>query len=266
MQAYEFLNELLVKLKNHYDEGAYRPNPYRASSAGECARKLAFTKLYPEVVAEAKDLGPRDYSIFALGNLLHDAERDLYEAVGYEVTDREALVEVKMLMDDMSMLNIRGKIDGKIKVSDTETVLFDIKTAGNGGFNKARSMGIPYSYKCQAQLYLDALNLDYMWFIYYNKDTSDRMVLEYASDQNISNSVRNRFAAVYNTTDETNAPSPEFFPYRQKKLGKLTGVVVLDPKCAQCPFKEKCYPAFQLNAEKTHYVTTSDIYTGPYLK
>lgn len=262
MQGYQFLDELLGKIKDHYDEGAYKPNPYRASSAGECARKLAFIKLYPEQVIDKGDgLDARTYSIFALGNLLHDSERDLYQALGYDITDREAPVEVNLLMDDMNYLRIRGKIDGKIKVNDNE-ILFDIKTAGNGGFNKAKSMGIPYSYKCQAQLYLDALGLEDMWFIYYNKDTSERMVLEYKSDPNISASVLNRFASVYNTVSEENLPEREFFPYRKKEKGKLTGTIVLDAHCAQCVFKDKCYSEFHINEEGTHYVTTSDVYKG----
>lgn len=262
--AYQFQAELLEKVKEYYDSGAYKPNPYRASSSGECARKLAFTKLFPEMVStESPDA--RTYSIFALGNLLHDAERDLYNELGYTITNREASVESKLLMDDFTELTIRGKIDGMIEVGG-EKILFDIKTAGNGGFNKAKSMGIPYTYKCQAQLYLDALKLDKMWFIYYNKDTSERLVMEYESDMNISHSVLRRFSSVYNTTSEEDAPAREYLPYRRKEKGRITNTVVLDAHCATCPFREKCYPQFNLDEKGTHWVQTSEVYTGPYSK
>lgn len=265
MHSYEWLEELLSKIKKKHETNVYRPNPYRASSAGECARKLAFTKLYPEL-ASAEEKDARLLSLFQLGHEVHDTERALYEQLGYPVLDQEKKVSINLLMDDLNYLTVEGHIDGRLQLNEDEIIPIDIKTASDGKFNQARSMGVPYKYKCQGQFYLDALKSDRMWFIYYNKNTSERMVLEYVSDANISSQVRNRFASVYNTIDESNLPPREFLPYRKRVQGKFNGTAVLDASCAQCPFRSKCYPQFQLNEEGKHYVTTTEVYDGPYSK
>lgn len=254
-----FIKELLDKIQQQAKDNAYKPNPYRASSAGECARKLAYMKLYPdEVMSDVGD--PRVISLLDLGNTIHDSERKLYTDLGYTLSDVESTVEYKLLMDDMTELTINGKIDGKLNLPE-EVIPFDIKTASDASFKKVLNMGLPYAYKAQAQVYLDSMKAHKMWFIFYNKNTSDRAVIEYLSDPNMSYQVAERFRQVYNAT-ESNIPAREYIPYRKKEKGKQTQTLVLDSHCAQCVFKDRCYPEFKWTG--THYTCDITQYTGTY--
>jgi hypothetical protein len=172
-------------------------------------------------------------------------------------------VSYDITMDDMTTLTIKGKIDGMITLDD-EDVPFDIKTAGDGPFKQVVGMGLPYAYKCQASVYLAGLNKSRMWFIYYNKNNSERHILEYIQDPNILASVQKRFSSVYNCTDEASLPDREFIPYRKREKGKLTDTLVLDSHCARCLFNSRCYPGFKLNDKQTHMVIDIKDFNGEY--
>lgn len=264
VSAEEFFAEFNSKLANRYVSSQYRSNPFRASSAGNCARQLGYVKLYPEAGQDTDTTVDIQFqTLLELGNQLHDTERQLYKELGYNVHSEEMSVSYDITMDDMTELTIKGKIDGIITVGN-EDVLFDIKTAGDGPFKQVVGMGLPYAYKCQASVYLAALNKTRMFFIYYNKNNSQRHILEYIQDPNILASVHKRFSSVYNCTSEETLPDREFIPYRKREKGKLTDTLVLDAHCARCLFREKCYPGFELNDKQTHLVMDIHDYEGKF--
>lgn len=266
-----FFEDFKERLANHYVVSQYSSNPFRASSAGTCARQLGYKKLYPnEGMDTEQTVDIQFQSLLDLGNTIHDSERELYAKLGYTLEKVEESVTATYTMDDMSSIDIRGKVDGVISYEDANKnikykAVFDIKTAGNGPFNKVKSMGLPYAYKAQASVYAKALNVPNVLFIYYNKDTSERMVLEYIDDPLMQESVRRRFNKVYETKDEDTLPDRELKPYRKREKGKLTDTLVLDPGCGRCLFKAKCYPEFELNDAGTHFVALLDDFDGEYI-
>lgn len=260
----------MKRLADHYVGGQFSSNPFRASSAGQCARQLGYRKLFPDEGLDTdQTVDARFQSLLDLGNIIHDSERKLYAELGYDVQDVESTVIAKYTMDDMTDIEVKGRIDGTFSFANDEgtvsKVLFDIKTAGNGPFNKVKSMGLPYAYKAQASVYTKALNIPNMLFIYYNKDTSERLVLEYVDDHMMQESVRNRFNKVYNTVDEETLPNRELKPYRKREKGKLTDTLVLDPGCTRCLFNQRCYPEFSLNETGTHFTVSVDDFDGDFI-
>lgn len=260
----------MQKLGEHYVVTQFSSNPFRASSAGTCARQLGYRKLYPEDGMDTdQTVDVRFQSLLSLGHTIHDSERALYAELGYDVQDVESSVVTTYTMDDMSDIEVKGRIDGTFNFKNVDgsisKVLFDIKTAGNGPFNKVKSMGLPYAYKAQASVYTKALGVPNMLFIFYNKDTSERLVLEYVDDPQMQESVRNRFNKVYNTEDEDTLPEREWRPYRKREKGKVTDTLVLDPACTRCLFNNKCYPDFSLNAEGTHFTADIKDYDGDFI-
>lgn len=163
-QEYEKIN-LVRMLDNKID---------RCSLANKCIRYLGFKKL-----GMLGKLTPRAYMIFKLGEMIELIVKDDILQVIKNLSDiefEEKNLDVKVDLGEGIVLD--GHLDGFIydKANDKYGVL-EIKSASDYAFDEALDGKIDEDYRVQAGLYAYALNVDFVMFIFYRKQTSHLLEL-----------------------------------------------------------------------------------------
>lgn len=215
----------------------YRPpeeqsnTPFRLSSSGKCARKLAYQLHIPE---EKEELTPRSISVFQLGHILHDVERHLIGTV----TDLHSQ-ESSVFFDVEDVGLIEGHCDGIIELADRQ-VFVDIKTSSQSGFDEMVKNGPSYDYLCQLNAYMDAAGIHeaYLWL--YCKNTSRRHVVPVPYDPRILQEVRARFKRVFDSTPDQ-LPEREHKAVAEVRKKVPTGREYLPWQCTYCAFTGPCW-------------------------
>jgi CRISPR/Cas system-associated exonuclease Cas4 (RecB family) len=226
------------ELVYHSSDG---PEPVlRPSSAGKCPRALAYKKLYPD---EGEPLTSRSISVFALGHVIHDMERQLISTV-CPLHDVEKQVEF-----DLDGHKIVGHIDGLLQLTNS-LVLLDIKTTNASSYERMLREGPSPDYVAQLNVYLAATGLKegYLWL--FNKDTAHRAILPVRYDYRIVEEVKKRWLSVLHATVD-NMPDRAYSPISEVRKGKQTGREYLPWQCSYCAFVRKCWEpeGFQLFIE-----------------
>lgn len=195
------------------------PNPFRLSSAGKCARRLACELHFPQDVPAVE---PRVVAIFELGSLIHDWLREKLAALyGERFHSVERAVELEVDPD----FKVPGHVDGILETG-SGPVLLDIKSASDKSAQNMSSNGAPYEYRAQVNAYLEATGLKKGALVVYNKNTSEITHLPVVHDPKVVQEVKERFRAVRRST-------PEHLPEREHPAGSFT--------CRYCPFRERCW-------------------------
>ncbi|MGK0619546.1 PD-(D/E)XK nuclease family protein [Meiothermus cerbereus] len=197
------------------------PNPFRLSSAGKCARRLAYELHYP---GEVPPVEPRVVAIFELGSLIHDWLREKLAALyGERFHSVERAVELEV---DPGFA-VPGRIDGILE-TESGPVLLDIKSASDKSAQSMSSNGVPYDYVAQVNAYLEATGLQKGLLVVYNKNTSEITTLPVDHDPAVVAQVKERFRAVRCST-------PEQLPEREYETDSFA--------CRYCPFRGRCWGA-----------------------
>lgn len=206
----------LMEAIAHRQEGDY--NPFRLSSAGKCARQMAYGLHYPHL------LPPVDHNLaarLALGHLIHGyLQAKLSEAYGERFHSVEAPVYL-----DTGEVQVPGHIDGIVEEEDGP-VIVDIKTASRWSAKRMLEGEIPYAYVAQVNAYMEAVGIDRGALLVYVKDTSDLFSVGLERDPEVVEKVKWRFNAVLNST-------PESLPPREREKGSW--------ECEGCPFRLMCW-------------------------
>lgn len=260
--AKELLDAFLLGKKTQPREEK-PPTMMRLSASGGCTRRAIFTKLDPT----PEDLSPRSLSIFELGDALHAMERGDMLALGVPIKDIER--KVKLVVPAGPLIpsdpdeapghgegtEIPGHIDGIVEI-DGEDVLLDVKTMNANSFSKLLREGISEDYQAQLNSYLHALGLKRAVLWCYNKNDSDRALVEYTYSPELQERIFAHFRTAHNHKPGDALPPPSYEPYDQRKARKPTGLSVLHFKCGYCPFRERCWPHYQqdLTSDKPKFV------------
>ena len=145
-----------------------KPRSYLGTSTiGEmCDRKLWYSYKQPMPI-----LDPRINRIFRLGHLIEKEVTDLMLESGLTMylVDEEG--------DQFGFTDgiIGGHCDGIVMVNELAHLL-EIKSAKNSRFNTIKKEGVKNAeniYYTQVMIYAEKLELEYVKFIVYNKDTSE---------------------------------------------------------------------------------------------
>jgi hypothetical protein len=207
------------------------PEPVlRPSSAGKCARALAYKRFYPD---EAEPLTARAISVFALGHVIHDMERQLIGTV-CPLEDVEKTVSF-----DLDGHEVTGHIDGVLHLT-SGPVLLDIKTTNAASYERMLREGPSPDYVAQLNIYLEATGLKegYLWL--FNKDTAHRAVLQVPYDPAVVETVRRRWRSVLEASPEA-LPERAYGPVEEVRKGRSTGREYLPWQCSYCAFVRKCW-------------------------
>lgn len=226
----------------------------RLSSAGTCARKLAWANHLWE---EIPPISSRAASIFALGHLLHDAERDLIREVAPLVREEERVyLKIPDLTQDLHQLHpivhpqtvrngngytlmVPGHVDGVLEFDDGP-VLVDIKTTSTRSFGEMVKEGPSYEYRAQLNAYMEATGIHQAWLWLYNKETSHRAAVPVPYDPRIVEEVKARFRRAALATPD-NPPPREYAPKQELRKKEPTGREYLPWQCSYCSFTSRCW-------------------------
>ena len=192
-------------------------NGLRGSSAGKCARAIA----YQVHGYEAEPLSARARMVFRMGDLVEQDMLNACKASGVELTNLQE--EVSVIIDDVE---IKGHIDAQIG-----SVLVDFKSTNTFRFRECKKGNVDDSYKAQMHFYMKAKGLTDALIVYYDKNTSQVCECRVEWDDAIWNQVEQRFKAVINSTKE-NLPDREY---------SLTSKGALPWQCQYCSFNKHCW-------------------------
>ncbi len=197
----------------------------RCSLANKCIRYLGFKKL--GVIGR---LTPRAYMMFVLGDLIEliikdDIMKVLRSNDFIEFLDKD--LEVKVDLGDGIILT--GHLDGFIRIKDTDKYgVLEIKSMSNWAFEEALEGQISEDYIVQASLYAYALNVDFIAFICYRKETSHLLELVFWRD--LKSNVKVQYMA-HNERDYFILNYPfdfSFIPKIKEKYKRLMGVLSIE--------------------------------------
>jgi CRISPR/Cas system-associated exonuclease Cas4 (RecB family) len=212
----------MVNLENLVAPRDEAPNPFRLSSAGKCARRLAYELHYPE---ELPKVEPRVVAIFELGSLIHDWLR---EKLAAQHGERFHSVEKPVELEVDPGFVVSGHVDGILETQEGP-VLLDIKSASDRSARNMVSWGVPYDYRAQVNAYLEATGIRKGALVVYNKNTSEITTLPVDHDPTVVAQVRERFRKVRRSTPESLPPREHIFESQA---------------CRYCPFQERCWSRY----------------------
>jgi hypothetical protein len=210
-------------------------NIYRASSCGSCTRKLGYTKLGVQgTPPEARQLLTWD-----LGHTVEAQICDILEKAG-TIKDRQREVR--------HTLPCGEELVGHIDCIYNGQYILDVKSSNTRGFAKITKCGadglpsidqIDESYLAQANLYMKALSLPFL-FLYYNKDTSHLEFVELEASEAVYQRIDERYTKLKLCTDLQTLPDRDYKPNEK-------GVLPWNCNTLYCPYAKHCWP--EINTE-----------------
>jgi hypothetical protein len=220
-------------------------NYLRLSSSGKCQRAIAYSLHYPIPAST----GHRGVSVLLLGHVLHDLERGLIKKVAPLHSE-----EMRVELDVGEGYRVPGHIDGVVDTAEGPFII-DIKTANTKSFNDMARNGPRDDYVAQLNAYMEATGIKQAFLWLYNKDTSHRMVLPVAYDEEVVKRVKTRFLNALKSTPDS-LPEREYGPQEEIRNKKPTGRLYLPWQCSYCAFVQMCWPDFKQVVEdgKVRYV------------
>ena len=253
---HQTIEDVLLALESHLIQSRTKnsPVPLRLSAAGHCGRKLVYGMHFPE---EGEELSSRAVSVFDLGHLIHDAERQRIQEVARLVREEERVTFVVEKLapvgtpvaeavahqcveeDGWLHLHVPGHIDGVLELADGPALL-DIKSTSTRSFTEKIKEGPGYEYSAQLNAYMDATGIHRAWLWLYNKETSHRATVPVPYDPRIVEEVKARFRRAALSTPEE-LPPREHAPKQELRKGQPTGREYLPWQCAYCAFVQLCW-------------------------
>jgi len=218
------LKETIEKnLSEAYDKtNTQTPNPFRASSSGECARKLAYKKLG----FEGEPLNDRAKRVFRLGYII---EKEMTDALpGLESIQAEG----KVIIDGQE---ITCHCDGIYN-----DCIIDFKSINGLGFKRVQTGFVEPSYISQMHVNMKAFGKRRAVLEFYCKDTSHIHECSIEWVDSIWDEIVERFRKVIKATDSS-LPDREHEP---KQDGTLPW------QCSYCGYCKTCWPDYTMDIVK----------------
>lgn len=158
---------LVDRLEEFYRTRATtRINPFRASAAGYCERRLGYDKLG----IEGEPITPRRAAVFRHGQVLDVAlKHDLAMVLGDAFINLDKLPYNKCEIEGVS---ISFMPDGAFQTETGEIAIVEFKSMADFSFERALKGEIERSYLCQAWVYQYGTSFNPIVFICYRKETS----------------------------------------------------------------------------------------------
>lgn len=215
--------------QDHDRSGVFHP-----SAVGMCARR----NVYEFIRTERREAaGVDDQEIFRIGHAVHhlvqtiigDLERVLTpQGISFEFTPEIPYDPATDLL--YFDLGIGGTADGLLtlwseKHGWKQRGVLEIKSIGKDGFEKLR--GPKHDHLMQANLYAFRFDTPFLWFWYYNKNTSQRKVYRRAADDTILAEAIQRFSDQKDHVDAGTLPEREESYYM----------------CPRCEYAWTCNPS-----------------------
>lgn len=200
----------------HYPRSTERLHP---SSFGPDA---CLQRVWYDLVGELPEIGnfePKTLMIFQTGHAVHDLVQGLLK----DMFGRRFQAEVPARIPE---LYITGSCDGVLELDSARAGL-EIKSINDKGFRALSGPKLPHLW--QATTYSKALDLPFMVYLYFNKNTSD--LVEYVIPFNPTTweLVEGMAEEVINAPD--NGPGP-VRPNNAGPIGRFT--------CRDCPYNHGC--------------------------
>jgi hypothetical protein len=229
-------------------------SPLRASSAGDCPRKLGYRLHMPEA---EEPVPPRIQRTFGIGNKLHDLEREYLVGAGIPILAEEELIEVEILPGVV----LQGHLDNIIELDD-EAWIIDFKTMSPIAFERFLRDGMEDKHRDQLHIYMHAKKIPRAILYAINKGTSEAAAIAIEYDHSITEQVFDRMrAAALSTPDrlpDRPYPPRPMVKFYKRDVHKNYAYWDLDWQCSYCPFAHQCRvvedgytPVYK--GEKTYY-------------
>lgn len=216
-----FKRQFMVEKENSKD--------LRMSSAGKCARQLAYK--YHSFPESGKELDARAKIIFWTGDLTELTIVSLARISGATVIGTGLSQTTCQL--NFGEKTIYGHPDGIIIDPETRKfLLLEVKSMASYAFERFEKGEIDQGYLCQINLYLKALGLEKAVIVALNKDAGvlSERILDF--DPVIAAWAENNIQTVLDSTAE-NLPARPFTP---------DGKGILPWNCLYCAYHKTCWP------------------------
>lgn len=203
----------------------------RLSSAGKCARQLAYK--YHGFPEAGKEIDSRASLVFWTGDLVEMTIVTLAKAAGVAVVATGfSQLEVSIPVNG---LHVNGHPDGLV-IDNGETLLLEVKSMSSYSFDDFVKGMIDESYRTQINCYMFALKLKRCVLVGYNKDSGvlHEMTIEF--DPKIVKAAQENLIKVIHSTKE-NLPERRYEP-NEKGFYPW--------QCRYCAFYKTCLPNAEL--------------------
>lgn len=251
------IGEVIAALNRRLTERGSRrangPTQLRLSSAGTCARQLAY-KIHNWQDATPYD--SRAISNFALGDTIHDVERAHIRSVAPLHSEEKAVTFVvdpepiyprwgwdertqQMYVKETGPLEVVGHIDGILDLQDGP-MLIDIKSASSFGFEEAERNGASYEYTAQLNAYMEATGIKRAALWMFNKNNGVRQIIPVQYKPELVAAIKQRFMKAA-TSSLGLMPKREHAPEVEMSRKQPTGYERLPWNCKYCSFVQVCW-------------------------
>lgn len=207
------------------EENGVAPGVLRLSSAGKCARQLAYK--YHGLEIKGKTIDARAKIIFFQGDLVELMLASIAKLSGCNITAtglHQATVDFKVGEN-----LIKGHTDGLL-IEPGEVLLVEFKSMSSYAFKRFLDGYIDDSYITQYNTYLSALGVNRCVFVGLNKDNGVLHEMVITKDEIVVESARRNLLKVIESTPET-LPDRPYFPDDKG---------FYPWQCAYCPAYETC--------------------------
>lgn len=210
-----------------FGEVQERTNTLRLSSIGRCVRQQAYNVLGFE--QNGKTIDARAKMVFFQGDIVELAIVQLAKAAGCDI------MGIGMSQSRVEIDGIVGHPDGLLRDSGTNYLL-EVKSMSSYGFKEFERGVIDDGYRFQVNAYMEALALEKVLMVAYNKDAGLIAEKIISKDPDIVKDIQNRIKIIKAATKDKlpkrpYAPNDKgFYPWN----------------CLYCGFHGTCLP----NAEK----------------
>ena len=208
----DLLKKGLVSLNNKEKNGhKTEKGVYYPSALGSCLRKQYYTYTLGERVS------PEELVIFATGKSVHET---IARAFGEVATIEK--VEENVLLEILPAIKLKGRIDLLIADYDGKKYLIEAKST-------SKTPDAPFEeHVLQLQVYMQALNYEEGFVLYWNKVTGEIKVFKVAKNEEAIKNIFERVKKLDYYVSKNVPPEPEAI-----LKGRFW-------ECEKCPFLELC--------------------------
>ena len=209
------------------DERETKPGTLRLSSAGRCARKLAYG--YFGYEPNGRVIDTRAKLTFFLGDLVELVITSLIKASGIKVM-ATGFNQITVGLD-VDGVEIKGHPDGIVH-HNSEFYLLEVKSLSSYDYDRFDKGEIDEGYIAQVNAYMESLGLDKCVFVVINKNNAVLAEQVVNKTSAIVEAVKANFKKVL-MADKDNLPERV---YKPDKKGFLPW------QCQYCSYWKHCYP------------------------
>jgi hypothetical protein len=232
------------------EERKDEPKNLRLSSAGKCARSLAYDYLGFE--QSGKSIDARGRMVFWLGDCVETTVICLAKLSGIKILNT-GKDQIKVDLKITDEVEISGHPDGIVE-HEGEKFLLEVKSMTSYGFSEFERGIINETYLCQVDSYMEALGLDKCVFVAINKESGVLGEKILTKNKERVEFVKNNIRAVLKSTKEELPKRPYepnekgFYPWMCSYCGSYK-TCLIDTGLAERVVVKNSYKLKALKAE-----------------